>query len=44
MADGIELGVKGTPTLFVNQTQVRELSPDALRAALNHSLQATGAK
>ena len=44
MADGIELGVKGTPTLFVNQTQVRELSPDALRAALNFSLQAARAK
>jgi protein-disulfide isomerase len=44
MADGLELGVQGTPTLFVNQTQVKELSPHALRAALNLSLQGAEAK
>ncbi len=36
--DGQELGVKGTPTFFVNGKQVQEFGPDALRAAIDSAL------
>lgn len=36
--DGQELGVKGTPTFFVNGQQVQEYGPDALRNAVENAL------
>lgn len=42
MADGRELGVTGTPTFFINQVMLKDLSYDGLRAAINASLKAEG--
>lgn len=38
MADGQTLGVQGTPSFFVNQNPVAELSIEALRSAIESSL------
>ncbi len=36
--DGQQLGVRGTPTFFVNGKQVQEFGPDPLRAAIDQAL------
>lgn len=36
--DGLRRGVFGTPTVFVNQSEVRDLSPDALTHAIESHL------
>lgn len=38
LADAIAVGVQGTPTFFVNGTQVTEQSPEGLRAAIDAAL------
>jgi protein-disulfide isomerase len=37
--DGTALGVRGTPTFFINGTQVTPQTPDDLRVALDNALQ-----
>ena len=39
MADGRALGVEGTPSFFVNQTAIKDLSVEALKTAIDQSLQ-----
>jgi protein-disulfide isomerase len=38
MADGAKLGVKGTPTIFVNGTRLTDLSQEALESLIEQSL------
>lgn len=40
MADGKAVGVRGTPTIFVNGEQLKNLSPEALRSTIEAHLRA----
>ena len=39
LASGVELGVRGTPTVFINGRRIGSLDADALEAVLEHEFQ-----
>ncbi len=44
IADGTRLGVRSTPSIFINGFRLHRLSPEGIRAAIEHALSVRGSK